>query len=485
MHVLPQSVGLIHFVGIGGIGMSGIAEILDSLGYQVQGSDVRHNSNTERLSQRGIRVHIGHDAGHLKNVSVVVISSAVKPGNIELDAARNLALPVVKRADMLAEIMRLKPSIAIGGTHGKTTTTSMLATLLTSAGLDPTVVSGGIINAYGTNARLGDGDWVVAEADESDGSFTRLPATMAIVTNIDPEHLEHYGSYQALKDSFRDFVENIPFYGLGIVCYDHETVRDLYLPLTDRRVLSYGLDYKEADLKAENISFCHEGSTFDVVLSPRLQRLCHLAPKDNRLEGLFLPVLGEHNVSNALAAILAAMELGVSADKIREGLAHFRGVQRRFTYVGNLKGAAIIDDYAHHPTEISAVIKTARQAYSGQVIAVVQPHRYSRLKDLFENFQKALLLADKILITPVYAAGEAPINSFNHHALGKSLRNLGGDAVAFDTMDELSSVLEETIHSKDCVLCMGAGDITVWARQLPDLDKTESQKTPAMRQALC
>ena len=471
MHVLPHSVGLIHFVGIGGIGMSGIAEILHSLGYQVQGSDKRFNGNTARLLKRGIRVHLGHDPQYLSDASVVVISSAVEEGNIELAAARDLGLPVVKRADMLAEIMRLKPSIAVGGTHGKTTTTSLLATLLSSAGLDPTVVSGGIINAYGTNARLGEGSWVVAEADESDGTFTRLPATVAIVTNVDAEHLEHYGSYAALKASFRDFVEKIPFYGLGVVCYDHPTVRELYGSLTDRRVLSYGLEFSEVDLKGSHLSFTPEGSTFDITLSPRFKRLCPFAPEPTTIEGLFLPVLGEHNVSNALAAIVTAFELGVSIDQVREGLAHFRGVQRRFTSVGTFKEASIVDDYAHHPTEITAVLKTARQAYSGRVVAVFQPHRFSRLKDLYEDFQKSLLLADTVYVTPVYAAGEDPIEGCDHRAFARDLQAKGQKVVALSSLEDLSSTLqahEKDLRKEDCILCMGAGDITTWARALSD-----------------
>lgn len=483
MHVLPPSVGLIHFIGIGGIGMSGIAEILHSLGYQVQGSDVCHNGNTERLLQRNIPVHIGHRAEYLKNVAVVVISSAVKEENVELVEARQLGLPVVRRADMLAEIMRLKPSIAVGGTHGKTTTTSLLATLLGAAGLDPTVVSGGIINAFGTNARLGAGDWVVAEADESDGTFIRLPATMALVTNIDPEHLEHYGSFEALQASFKAFIENIPFYGLGIVCYDHAIVRKLYGPLTDRRVLTYGLTYDEVDLKGHSLSFTPEGVIFDVTLSERLRRFCPLAPDLQTIEGLFLPVLGEHNVSNALAALLVAFELGIPLEKIREGLANFRGVQRRFTHVGTFRGAAVIDDYAHHPTEIKAVLKTARQAFQGHLFALLQPHRFSRLKNLYEAFQDALLLADTVLITPVYAAGERPLQGIDHQTLARDLQQKGGHARALTSMEEVVGILAEESHPGDCILCMGAGDITTLARALPHQREADLNAAPQTQEA--
>lgn len=467
MHVLPHSVGIIHFIGIGGIGMSGIAEILDSLGYRVQGSDAQAGHNTSRLQKKGIPVFLGHDTSPLKDASVVVISSAVKGDNIELQAARKLGLPVVKRADMLAEIMRLKPSIAVGGTHGKTTTTSILATMLSSAGLDPTVVSGGIINAYGTNARLGQGNWVVAEADESDGTFTRLPATIAIVTNVDPEHLEHYGSYDTLQQSFRDFVDNVPFYGVGVVCYDSEVVRDLYDTLTDRRLLSYGLHWDKVDLKAAHLSISPEGVTFDVFFSDRFKRLCPLAPEDKEVKGLFLPVLGEHNVANALAALCVAFELGVPIEKVREGLANFRGVQRRFTRVGTFKGATVIDDYAHHPTEIKAVLKTAQQAYQGKIIAVLQPHRYSRLRDLYHDFQASLMGADQIYVAPVYAAGEKPLKGYDQETFVADLKAKGCRAEALGSLETLPTALGPIVQPEDCILCMGAGDITAWARALP------------------
>ncbi|MCA0369754.1 MAG: UDP-N-acetylmuramate--L-alanine ligase [Proteobacteria bacterium] len=466
MHVLPKNVGPIHLIGIGGIGMSGVASILHALGFRVQGSDAGAGANVVRLRQQGIEVHIGHDPSHLQDVSVVVISSAVKGDNVELMEARRRRIPVVKRADMLAEIMRLRPSIAVGGTHGKTTTTSLVASLLDAGGCDPTVVSGGIINAYGTNARPGQGAWMVAEADESDGTFVRLPATISVVTNIDPEHLEHYGSFDKLKESFLAFVENIPFYGLGVVCFDHPEVRALYGTLTDRRLIRYGF-CQDADLRATNLRFSPSGTTFDVTLSQRIQDFWPNTPYGPEMKDLFLPLLGEHNASNALAAIACALELGLSQDAIRAGLAAFSGVERRFTRVGSVGGVHIIDDYAHHPAEIRAVLRTARQVNPKRVLAVVQPHRYSRLASLFEDFAAAFEGADHVIVAPVYAAGEEPIPDVTHTRLASALESKGHSVHVLGGRDDLAPLLSRIAKEGDYVVCMGAGDITAWAKELP------------------
>lgn len=466
MHVLPKTAGTIHLIGIGGIGMSGIAHILRALGFQVKGSDVGVNANVVRLRQDGIEVQIGHSPTNLDGVSVVVISSAVKADNVELQEARRRLLPVVKRADMLAEIMRLRPSIAVGGTHGKTTTTSLVASLLDAGGCDPTVVSGGIINAYGTNARPGQGPWMVAEADESDGTFVRLPATIAVVTNIDPEHLEHYGTFEKLKESFYAFLENIPFYGVGIACIDHPVVRELYQTLTDRRVIRYG-KAKDAEIRVDHIRFAPQGTTFDVHLSERIRAFWPERALAPTMTDLFLPLLGEHNVLNALSAIGCALEVGLDEEAIRQGLSAFKGVERRFTKVGEVNGVSIIDDYAHHPAEIKAVLKTARQVEPVRVVAVVQPHRYSRLAALMEEFAQAFEGADHVVVTPVYSAGEAPIEGASHEVLIAALKEKGISVEAVDGREALAPVLEKMVTAGDYVVCMGAGDITAWAKDLP------------------
>ncbi|MEO0830788.1 MAG: UDP-N-acetylmuramate--L-alanine ligase, partial [Pseudomonadota bacterium] len=396
---LPTQLGAIHFVGIGGIGMSGIAEVLLEFGYTVQGSDLKRSKITERLESLGARVFEGQRAENLEGAEVVVISSAIKPGNPELDEARLRGMPVVRRAEMLAELMRLKSNIAIAGTHGKTTTTTMVATLLDAGGIDPTVINGGIIHAYGSNARMGRGEWMVVEADESDGTFNRLPATIAIVTNIDPEHMEHWGTLENLRSGFDQFVGNIPFYGLAVCCTDHPEVQALVGRITDRRVVTYGFN-AQADVRAQNLRYENGAALFDVALQN----------EDVVIEGLTLPMPGEHNVSNALAAIAVARHLGMKGAEIRDALAAFKGVNRRFTKVGEVNGVTIIDDYGHHPVEIAAVLKAARQATSGRVIAVHQPHRYTRLHDLFDDFCACFNEADVVAITEVFAAGEEPID---------------------------------------------------------------------------
>ncbi|WP_118135746.1 UDP-N-acetylmuramate--L-alanine ligase [Oceanicella sp. SM1341] len=454
---LPQDIGILHFVGIGGIGMSGIAEVLLNLGYRVQGSDLRASKITERLERMGAEVFIGQRAENLGEAEVVVISSAIKRGNPELDAARERGLPVVRRAEMLAELMRLKNNVAVAGTHGKTTTTSMVAALLDAGDLDPTVINGGVIHAYGSNARPGAGEWMVVEADESDGTFVKLPATVAIVTNIDPEHLDHYGSFEGVRAAFETFVSNIPFYGLAVCCIDHAEVQSLVGRIDDRRILTYGFS-RQADLRAENLRYEAGVARFDVVFQG----------EGHRIDGLSLPMPGDHNVSNALAAIGVARHLGVSDDEIRMALGAFGGVNRRFTRVGEVNGVTLIDDYGHHPVEIAAVLKAARQATTGRVIAVHQPHRYSRLHDLMEDFCTCFNDADVVAITDVYAAGETPIEGASRDALVAGLKSHGHRrALAITGEPDLAALVRAEAGPGDMVVCLGAGTISAWAHGLP------------------
>ena len=455
---LPQDVGPIHFVGIGGIGMSGIAEVLLNLGYRVQGSDLKGSKITERLAGLGAEIFVGQSAENLDGAAVVVISSAIKPGNPELDGARTRGLPVVRRADMLAELMRLKSNIAIAGTHGKTTTTTMMAELMVAGGFDPTVINGGIIHAYGSNARMGQGEWMVVEADESDGSFNRLPATVAIVTNIDPEHMEHWGSIEGLRQGFYDFVSNIPFYGIAVCCTDHAEVQSLVGRITDRRVRTYGFN-AQADVRAINLTYKGGVAHFDIQLQH----------EEMVIEGCTLPMPGDHNVSNALSAVAVARHLGMKADEIRAALAAFGGVNRRFTKVGEVDGVTIIDDYGHHPVEIAAVLKAARQASEGRVIAVHQPHRYSRLSNLFDDFCACFNEADVVAIAEVYAAGETPIAGADRDSLVAGLIRHGHrHARAILSEDDLERLVREQARPGDMVVCLGAGTISAWANGLPD-----------------
>ncbi len=457
---VPFTLGPVHFVGIGGIGMSGIAEIMLRIGYLVQGSDARASANTERLEGLGAKIFIGHDAAHIDAAQAVVFSTAIRPDNPEIAAARERRIPLVRRAEMLAELMRLQFSVAIGGTHGKTTTTSMVAALLDAGGLDPTVVNGGIINAYGANAKVGDGDWIVVEADESDGSFLRLKSTIAVVTNIDPEHLDHYGDFDAVKRAFQDFVENIPFYGCAVVCTDHPEVQALAARIENRRLVTYGVN-PQAEVRALNLAGGPEGSTFDVAITP-------LSGEQHVLVDLTLPMAGEHNVANALAAIAVARELGVTDEAIRAGLAGFAGVRRRFTPTGEANGVRVIDDYGHHPVEIAAALRAARAVTNGRVIAVVQPHRYTRLAGLFEEFCACFNDADAVIVANVYPAGEAPIEGVNRDALVEGLRRWGHRRVLpLDGPDALAGLIAEEAAAGDLVVCLGAGDITGWAYALP------------------
>ncbi|HEY9056383.1 MAG TPA: UDP-N-acetylmuramate--L-alanine ligase [Aurantimonas sp.] len=458
---MPPNIGPVHFIGIGGIGMSGIAEVLLNLGYTVQGSDQSENANVQRLRGLGVDVAIGHAAENLGLAEVVVVSTAIKRSNPELEAARERLLPIVRRAEMLAELMRFRQAIAIGGTHGKTTTTSMVATLLDAGGLDPTVVNGGIINAYGTNARMGDGDWMVVEADESDGTFLKLPADVAVVTNIDPEHLDYYGTFDNVRAAFRTFVENVPFYGFAVMCIDHPVVQTLISEIEDRRVITYG-ESPQADVRFENLRVEGPKSRFDISIRDRVSGAAE------RIENLVLPMPGRHNVSNATAAIAVAHRLTIPADAIRKGLDGFGGVKRRFTYTGSVGGVDIYDDYGHHPVEIRAVLAAARSSATGRVIAVVQPHRYSRLQALFPEFAACFNDADTVIVAPVYAAGEEPIGFVSSEILVERLK-LGGhrDARLIGGPQELAPLIHDLAQPDDMVICLGAGSITQWAYALP------------------
>jgi UDP-N-acetylmuramate--alanine ligase len=461
MRALPLSIGTIHFVGIGGIGMSGIAEVLHTLGYSVQGSDLADSANVRRLREAGIAVAVGHDAANLGAAQVVVVSSAVKPDNPEVRAARARLIPVVRRAEMLAELMRLRWSIAVGGTHGKTTTTSLIAAVLEAARLDPTVINGGIVNAYGTNTRLGAGDWMVVEADESDGSFLRLPAVIAVVTNIDPEHLDHWGTAEAMALGYEHFVQNIPFYGFAVLCIDHPGVQQMIPHLADRRIVTYGFS-PQADVRAERVAADKLGATFEVSVTDRQRG------HSRRLAPLRLPMLGHHNVQNALAAVAIGIEMEIDDSTLRSAFAAFRGVKRRFTKTGEAGGITVIDDYGHHPVEIAAVLKAARQAGARDVLAVVQPHRYSRLASLFEAFCTCMNDAGTVIVADVYAAGEAPIEGVSRDALVEGLRARGHRSVVpLPGPEHLAEMVHAIARPGDFVVCLGAGNITQWAAVLP------------------
>jgi UDP-N-acetylmuramate--alanine ligase len=458
---LPRNIGPVHFVGIGGIGMSGIAEVLANLGYTVTGSDVSDSANVKRLRDKGIKVAIGHEAGNIDGADVIVVSSAIKPDNPELIAARAKRLPVVRRAEMLAELMRLKSCVAIAGTHGKTTTTSMVASLLEGAGFDPTVINGGIINAYGTNARLGAGDWMVVEADESDGTFLKLPADIAIVTNVDAEHLDHFKTFQAVQDAFVAFMENVPFYGFVVMCTDHPIVQRLAGRVVDRRIVTYG-ENPQADVRLVDLDHADGKSRFSVLFRDRDGKEVHA------IRNLELPMPGRHNALNATSAIAAAHELGIADDVIRTALSKFGGVKRRFTKVGEWNGAVIIDDYGHHPVEIAAVLKAAREVAKGQVIAVVQPHRYTRLKTLFEPFSTCFNDADAVIVANVYPAGEAPIEGADRDSLVTAIRARGHrNVMPLEGPEKLAGLIKGLARPGDYVVCLGAGSITQWAYALP------------------
>jgi len=458
---LPREIGPIHFVGIGGIGMSGIAEVLINLGYTVQGSDAYDSFNIKRLRDKGARISIGHSANAVGDAAVVVVSTAIKRDNPELAAARAKRLPVVRRAEMLAELMRLKSCVAIAGTHGKTTTTSLVAALIDAGGFDPTVINGGIINAYGTNARLGAGDWMVVEADESDGTFLKLPADVAVVTNVDPEHLDHFVTFEAVQAAFRAFVDNVPFYGFAVMCTDHPVVQVLVGQITDRRIITYG-ENPQADVRLLDLDHSDGHSRFSIVFRDRTGATRHEIGK------LRLPMPGRHNALNATAAIAVAHELGVRDELIRKALAEFGGVRRRFTRTGEWNGVPIIDDYGHHPVEIAAVLRAARETSIGRVIAIVQPHRYSRLASLFEQFSTCFNDADTVIVSHVYPAGEVPIAGADRDALVQGLRSHGHrQVIALDGPQDLARMVKRLAGPGDIVVCLGAGNITQWAYALP------------------
>jgi UDP-N-acetylmuramate--alanine ligase len=458
---LPNEIGPIHFVGIGGIGMSGIAEVLINLGHDVQGSDASDNANVKRLRERGARVFVGHDAANLGSAAVVVVSTAIRRDNPELVSARARRIPVVRRAEMLAELMRLKQCVAVAGTHGKTTTTSLVATLLDAAGLDPTVINGGIINAYGTNARLGGGDWMVVEADESDGTFLKLPADVAVVTNVDPEHLDHFQTFDAIKEAFFTFVENLPFYGFAVMCLDHPTVQELVGRIEDRRVLTYG-ENPQADIRLMDVDLTGGVTKFSVLIRERA------TGRATYIDDLALPMPGRHNALNATAAIAVAHELGAPVNVIRKAIGAFGGVKRRFTRTGEWNGAAIYDDYGHHPVEIGAVLKAARAASRGNVIAVVQPHRYTRLASLFDAFATCFNDADTVIVADVYPAGEAPIEGADKTSLAAAIAAHGHrHAIALPAPEKLAPLVHSIAKPGDFVVLLGAGTITQWAYALP------------------
>jgi UDP-N-acetylmuramate--alanine ligase len=461
MRALPLSIGTIHFVGIGGIGMSGIAEVLHTLGYVVQGSDIAESGNVQRLREAGIAISIGHDAANLGDAHVVVVSTAVKRDNPEVVAARTRLIPVVRRAEMLAELMRLKWSVAVGGTHGKTTTTSLIACVLEAAHLDPTVINGGIINAYGTNTRMGSGDWMVVEADESDGSFLRLPAIIAVVTNMDPEHLDHWGSAEAMVSGYDQFVDNIPFYGFAVLCIDHPAVQQMIPRMSDHRIVTYGFS-QQADVRADRVVPDKLGSTFEVVVTDRARN------RSRRMGPFRLPMLGAHNVQNALAAIAVGIEMEIDDATLRSAFLGFKGVKRRFSKIGEAGGITVIDDYGHHPVEIAAVLKAARQAGARDVVAIVQPHRYTRLQSLFNDFCTCMNDAGTVIVADVYAAGEQPIPGVNRDALVEGLRARGHrSVVALPNPGRLAEMVHAIARSGDFVVCLGAGSITQWAATLP------------------
>jgi len=459
MREMPLTIGTIHFVGIGGIGMSGIAEILHNLGYTVQGSDLAESANVVRLRSLGVPIQIGHRKENVGEAQVVVISSAVKPENPEVIAARAHQIPVVRRAEMLAELMRLKWAVAVGGTHGKTTTTSLIAALLDAAGYDPTVINGGVINAYGTNARLGAGEWMVVEADESDGTFVKLPSTIAVVTNIDPEHMEFYGSFDKVKDAFRAFVENIPFYGFAVLCIDHPEVQGLIGQISDRRLVTYGFS-PQAEIRGIDAGCGPDGCRFSVLVNH--------GDEQRLIKNVRLPMYGEHNMLNSLAAMAVGIEMGIDDDVIVRGLSRFEGVKRRFTRTGEANGVTVIDDYGHHPVEIAAVLRAARTATTGQVVAVVQPHRYTRLYNLFEEFCSCFNDADTVIVADVYAAGEKPIAGVDRDALVEGLRGHGHRHVEpLENEDDLAGLVARLTDPGDMVVCLGAGTISAWANALP------------------
>jgi len=463
---MPRDIGPFHIIGIGGIGMSAIAEILVAKGYTVQGSDQKESANVKRLRAKGIRVFVGHGAENLIGARYVVISTAVKATNPELAAARQKNLPIIRRAEMLAELMRLYSTVSVTGTHGKTTTTSLLSHIFAEAGLEPTVITGGIINSWGSNARLGQGKWMIVEADESDGTFTRLPTEIGIVTNIDPEHLDYFGSVEAMHREYEAFLKNIPFFGLAVVCIDHPVVRDMIgrlgLRNDGRRLLTYGTS-RDADFVLENVRVDGAMTRFDATLSASVKG------GSRQLENWSVPIPGHHNALNALAAIAVSTEAGIDDARIRAAMAQFSGVKRRFQLTGEWNGISIYDDYGHHPAEISAVLSAARKGARGRVLAIVEPHRYTRVRDLFQDFSRCFSDADSVIVAPLYTAGEPPIDGIDSHALARGIRDTGHRSVqSVAAPGDLVPLVKSSCQPGDTVVFLGAGNSTEWAHALPD-----------------
>lgn len=458
----PTNIGILHFVGIGGIGMSGIAEVMHNFGYKIQGSDISENANVKRLRELGIKVFVGQQAENLEGAWGIVVSTAIKPDNPEVIAARANKMPLIRRSEMLAELMRLKWCVSVAGTHGKTTTTTMVSAVLDQANYDPTVINGGIINAYGTNARLGDGDWMVVEADESDGTFIKIPSTVAVVTNIDPEHLDFYGDFENTKAAFKTFIENVPFYGFAAMCIDHPEVQTLIGKIIDRRIVTYGFS-PQAKVRGKNVSFSEGSAVFDVEITNRNDDTV------TTFEKIEMPMPGRHNVLNALAAIAVSHELGIEDEVIRHTFSKFSGVKRRFTLVDKIDGITIVDDYAHHPVEIASVLSAAREAYNGKVIAIMQPHRYTRLESLFDEFCACFNDADTVIVAPVFEAGEKPIKGADQEALINGLQSFGHrDVLKINGPDDIAGVVSEIASKDDLVIFLGAGSVSQWAYYLPE-----------------
>ncbi len=467
MNSFDKKFGLLHFIGIGGIGMSGIAEVLVNLGYKVSGSDLVENQNVSRLKNLGVNIFIGHKKNNVDEAAMVVVSSAINSNNEEILEAKRRRLPIVKRAEMLAELMRFKKSISVAGTHGKTTTTSLMAAILETADLDPTVINGGIINSYKSNAKIGSSDWMVVEADESDGSFIKLPTTNIIITNIDAEHLDYYGNFRALKEAFKQCINNIPFYGMAIVCLDNPTIQSILSEIEDKRIITYGIS-PQADYRAQNIRSKDGRTFFTLEISPKVY-----SPTKN-IDGLISNIPGIHNVQNVLAVCAMAIEMGIKTEVVKKALENFEGVNRRFSFLSSYRGIKIYDDYGHHPVEIRATLSAAREVSKNKVVAIVQPHRYSRLKMLFADFTTAFNDADTVFVTNIYSAGEKEDKELTKEHLISALIAAGHkDVRKYEDLEQLKFFLEKKLNEGDIVIFLGAGDITQYARKFSDLLKIE------------
>jgi len=451
---------LIHFIGIGGIGMSGLAQIMDNMGFSIQGSDLSRNKNTDRLIKSGLKVFFGHNKINIKKATVVVISSAVKKNNKELVAAKKKKLPVYSRGEMLANIVALKKNIIITGSHGKTTTTSLVANILVEAGLDPTVINGGVINSLKNNAQLGKGEWAVIESDESDGSFLKLPVTYSIITNVDKEHLDYYGNFEKLKKSFLNFIEKTPSFGKSLVCIDNNNLKKLLTKCKTRNYQTYGFNGK-SDYQITNVRKKIGYSIFDLNLK-------NLAKKNSKIKNIVVNLIGDHNITNAAASIAISLNLGIKIDKIKKALKKFLGIQRRFTKVFSIKKQEFYDDYAHHPTEIKAVIKAARQVYKKRkIVCVFQPHRFSRVKSLKKDFANSFKLSNTVVLCPVYSAGEKIKYNFSQYSFSQLISKKSKvQVVNIKNKKDLNKYIQKNILNDEIVICMGAGSISNWIREI-------------------